>query len=235
MCSFRIICQNNGTCYLNSSTNVYSCICANNFYGPNCQYGYKPLNSTTFINSTILTQEQGISLLNLIGIPSNSAATKVYQASLNGFYASNFHSKVDGINGTLTVIKSGNGNIFGGFTMLNWGSPSGYYYDKSAYIFSLTNMKNYSCIINQTVTGRNSLYISNIVGPTFGDGYEINTIDISGLTNKSSSVFRSVYQPPLNFTFNSQESNSFLAGSINFQTIEIEVYTSIDLILKSFF
>jgi len=38
------------------------------------------LNSTTFINSTILTQELGVSLMNLIGVPLNSVATKIYQA-----------------------------------------------------------------------------------------------------------------------------------------------------------
>ena len=115
--ALAITCQNNGVGILNSITKVYTCQCVDNYYGQNCQY--QPLNSTTFINSTILTQELGVSLMNLIGVPLNSAATKVYQGTRDGFFASNFHSKVVGINGTLTVIKSTTGNVFGGFTLIN--------------------------------------------------------------------------------------------------------------------
>ncbi len=110
MCAFNIICQNNGICNFNRTSNVYSCQCVNNYYGNNCQFQYLPLNSTTFINSTILSQENGISLMTLIKVPFFSRATRVYQASKDGFGASNFHSKVDGVLGTLTVIKSTNGN-----------------------------------------------------------------------------------------------------------------------------
>jgi len=148
VCNLWITCQNNGTCNYNITLNVYSCQCIGNFYGPNCQY--QTLNSTTFINSTILTQELGVSLMNLIGVPLNSQATKIYQASLHGFAAAQFHSKVDGKLGTLSIIKSTNGNIFGGFTKLSWGlSQDGVFYnDPSSFIFSLTNQKNFPCKLN---------------------------------------------------------------------------------------
>jgi hypothetical protein len=81
----------------------------NNYYGPNCQY--VQLNSTTFVNSTILSQEQGIALMSLIGIPSNTKLTKLYAGSINGFGASNFHSNCDGFYGTLTIVKSSNLNV----------------------------------------------------------------------------------------------------------------------------
>ena len=229
MCSFRIICQNNGTCYLNSSTNVYSCICANNFYGPNCQYGYKPLNSTTFINSTILTQEQGISLLNLVGLSSNSTMIKLYQASKDGFGAFNFHSKVDNISGTFIVIKTTNGNVFGGFTLANWGTPfnstsRGFVSDPSAYIFSFINQQNFPCRLNQS-SSVNSIYAYPSNGPTFGGGVDLYISDQSN-SIQSYSRLGSSYILPLNYLPNSPAANSFLAGSQYFLNLEIEVYKS---------
>jgi hypothetical protein len=43
----------------------------------------------------------------------------LYQASRDGFGASDFHSKCNGITGTLVVVKDTNSNIFGGFTKGN--------------------------------------------------------------------------------------------------------------------
>jgi len=184
------------------------------------------MNSTTFINSTILTQELGVSLMNLIGIKSNSAITKVYQASINGFGAKDFHSKVGGIAGTLTVIKSTNGNIFGGFTKINWGLlPVGYFLDSSAFIFSLINQQNYPCKLNVLSTTSYSIYTGpSIWGPVFGNTYskDIGIYDQSNSQIQSSSNLGFAYQLPQNITI---DTKSFFAGSYNFQTLEIEVYT----------
>ena len=84
------------------------------------------MNSTTFKNSTILTQEQSIQLVKLLNFPSPNF-TLIYQASRDGFREFDFHSKVDGIVNTLTVIKTTNGNIFGGFTSADWYSVDNYY------------------------------------------------------------------------------------------------------------
>ena len=40
----------------------------------------------------------------------------IYQATSDGFQASNFHAKADGIANTLTIVKTTNENIFGGYT-----------------------------------------------------------------------------------------------------------------------
>ncbi len=227
MCSFWITCQNNGTCNYNITLNVYSCQCIGNFYGPNCQY--QTLNSTTFINSTILTQELGVSLMNLIGVPLNSQATKIYQASLHGFAAAQFHSKVDGKLGTLSIIKSTNGNIFGGFTKLSWSAAqgAGYYDDPSAYLISLTNNQNFSCKLNALPPYSKNIY-TGPYGPTFGQFpyHPFIISDNSNVNFNSYSEMGPMYQIPLNYTNGSTAANSFLAGSRNFQTFEIEVYTS---------
>jgi hypothetical protein len=188
------------------------------------------LNSTTFINSTILSQENGISLMTLIKVPFYSRATRVYQATKDGFGASNFHSKVDGVLGTLTVIKSTNGNIFGGFTSLSWGASSNYYSDPSAYIFSLVNQRNYSCVLSQTYQSNQnySIYTNPRQGACFGNGLDLNVADQSNSNNNSMANIGFAYQAP------SMNPASFLAGSLYFQILEVEVYTIISIYPISF-
>ncbi len=62
----------------------------------------------------------------------------MYQASKDGFKASDFHSKVNGIQGTLTIIKTVDNFVFGGYTEADWGSYF-YIYDQNSFIFSLVN------------------------------------------------------------------------------------------------
>ena len=101
-----------------------------------------------FGNSTILINEQSLNLINLIGL--NTTNVKLlYQASRDGFDTKIFHSKCDAVPGTLTIIKSKNTNIFGGFTSADW-SYIGNKFDSTAYLFSLVNSHNVSVKINVT-------------------------------------------------------------------------------------
>ena len=78
-------------------------------------------SSKIFRNSKILNRNKTvIQLLNVTGIPSTNTSYKpLYQASRDGFGASDFHSKCNGITGTLVVVKDTNSNIFGGYTKGN--------------------------------------------------------------------------------------------------------------------
>jgi hypothetical protein len=46
----------------------------------------------------------------------------LWRGSRDGFRARNFHSRCDGHANTLTLIKDTEGNIFGGFTPVEWES-----------------------------------------------------------------------------------------------------------------
>ena len=151
----------------------YACNCPAYYYGQNCEY--KNLNSSAFINSSILTNELSIQLLDLINYPSNLNLSLIYQATRDGFRASDFHSKCDGFLNTLTVIKSSNGNIFGGFATVDWGQPqsTNYYYyssyfknDSNAFLFSLINKYNVSLLIN-TSDPVNAVYAHYESGPRY--------------------------------------------------------------------
>ena len=62
----------------------------------------------------------------------------LYKASIDGFSAKDFHSKVDGYENTLTIITSENGRRFGGFTPLKFESTDEFKTDNSlvSFIFS---------------------------------------------------------------------------------------------------
>ena len=95
---------------------------------------------------------------------------KLYQATIDGDGAINFHSRCDNIPNTLVLIKSAGNRRFGGFTSAQWSSPSSGEYkdDPNAFLFSLDKQKIYSY-------KKDGYAICNYKdrGPTFGHGHEI--------------------------------------------------------------
>jgi len=183
------------------------------------------LNSSIFINSTILTNEQSLNLINLISLNQTKLSNKtwnlLYQASRDGFSSSMFHSKCDGVLGTLTVVKSTNNNIFGGYTEADWSGYYQYQNDANAFLFSLVNSYNTSVKMN-VIQPQNAIYTYN--GPIFGRGWDLYVaLDNSyGYSNLGSS-----YEIPsflAKYGEHSFQSQSFLAGSYSFQLVEVEVY-----------
>jgi hypothetical protein len=171
-----------------------------------------------FINSTILTQDQSIQLLNLTNFQSNKVFKLIYQASKDGFSGYNFHAKVDGKINTLTIIKSDK-YIFGGFTTQDWGGSGVYKYDLNAFLFSLVNPYNISVILNITKP-EYAIYAYNYYGPTFGGGHDIyfyggSNDSVSGYSNLGNSY---------KLSSNIYNTQSFLTGSYQIAASEIEVY-----------
>ena len=178
---------------------------------------YKTLNSTIFKNSTILTNEKSLVLCNLTNISSNKSWTLLYQASRDGFKASDFHSKVNGIQGTLTIIKTVDNFVFGGYTEADWGSNS-YQLDQNSFIFSLIN--NYNIPVKMNIKQNYYAIVAySYYGPTFGQGYDFYISDLSNANTNSYSYINSFELPSF------ASSTSLLANSYNFKTFEIEVYS----------
>ena len=147
----------------------------------------------------------------------------LYQASSNGFNSNIFHAKCDGYQGTLVVVKSNNSNVFGGYTEADWSGNYNWAFDTNAFLFSLVNSYNTSVKMN-IIQPQNAIYASSYYGPTFGGGHDLYVaLDSSyAYSNLGHS-----YQLPsflANYGVNSQQAQSFLAGSYNFQLVEVEVY-----------
>ena len=73
----------------------------------------------------------------------------IYRATKDGDSSAVFHNKCDNIIFTLTLVKTNNGLIFGGYTSENW-SRGGYKSDNKAFCFSL-DLKKYIEIKKQNI------------------------------------------------------------------------------------
>ncbi len=73
----------------------------------------------------------------------------------------------------MTVIKSENGSMFGGYLGSPWRSAISYLNDPSAFLFSLRNPYETGPIVIKNVSvGANVVYDSPNYGPTFGGSGE---------------------------------------------------------------
>ena len=93
---------------------------------------------------------------------------KLYQATVNGDGAINFHSKCDNIPNTLVIIKSAGNRRFGGFTSQTWESNGKWKDDKNAFLFSLDKQAIYSFKNN-----KKAILGNKENGPIFGSGCDI--------------------------------------------------------------
>jgi len=95
---------------------------------------------------------------------------KLYQASIDGDGANNFHSKCDNIPNTLVLIKSTGNRRFGGFTSQTWSSSSGGEWkdDPFTFLFSLDKQKIYSYKSNGYAIWNHKNW-----GPVFGNACDI--------------------------------------------------------------
>jgi hypothetical protein len=145
----------------------------------------------------------------------------LYRASEHGFSARNFHSKCDDHANTLTVIKTTNGYIFGGYTQQLWNSTGGYKTDNHAFIFSLVNKDN-SPIKMKVKASEKAIGCASFHGPESGK-LDIFIDKDSNSNEKSLSDLGQSYQHP-KYQPGTNESHNFLAGSRKFKVAEIEVF-----------
>ena len=145
-----------------------------NIIGP-MYYRFKDsiyINRYIFNNNSVIMKQNEFDLIHL-AIKSRlnkevKELKKLYQASIDGDGAFNFHSKCDNIPNTLTFIKSAGNRRFGGFTSQTWDSSSGFKDDKNAFLFSLDKQKIYSYKNDKKAIDCNAIF-----GPCFGDGHTI--------------------------------------------------------------
>jgi hypothetical protein len=152
----------------------------------------------------------------------------LWRGSRDGFDAEEFHDRCDGHANTLTVILDTNGNIFGGFTPVEWESHTDsdngeWKADDSlkSFLFTLKNPHNiparrfalHAAIKHQAI-GCHSGY-----GPVFGGGRDIAVWDKCNTNTFSYTVV------VIGYTNNTLLNNNIVfTGSQAFQCLEIEVF-----------
>jgi hypothetical protein len=179
----------------------------------------------------ILNRSQMKELMSLCQfIPAEQKWNLIYRASRNGFEASSFHSKCDNKPNTLVIIKSENGNVFGGYTEQSWFSigsenKSLNKSDPNSFIFSFINKDNKSIKIKGSENNGISCNIN--AGPIFGHisgKRDIRIFNNSNINATSYSNLGHYYIHP-DYASESNEAKLFSAGSYKFLVSEIEVYT----------
>jgi hypothetical protein len=207
-------CINDGEC-ISVNTSFFRCECKEHYIGQNCEIKKVELHSEIFNYDEFEEFKRSLDLTNI------QNWSLIYQASIDGFDASSFHSKCDRALNTLIVIKTTNSYIFGGYTEADW-SGKGWKNDPNAFLFSLTNKENKFLKIycNRTLK---AIYANSNTGPIFGS-FDIFVSDNSNLNKKSTSNLGNHFKHP-NFRDDSKETKTFLAGSEKFTVEELEVYT----------
>ena len=177
------------------------------------------------LDTSILSNQQMKDLMSLCRFPPDQRWKLLYRATTDGFGATDFHSKCDGYKNTLTIIKSIDGNVFGGFTEEDWDGNGVFKNDPNAFIFSYINKDNQP-IIMKCIEPQYAIWCGPGNGPVFAGGPDINISDYSNMNTDSLSNLGYSYRHPI-YALGSDEAQSFLAGSGKFQTTNIEIYCKV--------
>ena len=172
---------------------------------------------------SILTKDQRNQLNQLCEFDNEQKFNLLYRASRDGFGSDIFHKLCDGKMNTLTIVKTTNGYIFGGYTTVAWETSGNFKPDANAFLFTLVNPENKPLKLKISQNLAHSIYCNSGYGPTFGGGHDLRIYSNSNLNQDSYSNLGHTYQSN-GYVYGSTQAKNLLAGSYNFQSLEIEVY-----------
>jgi hypothetical protein len=124
----------------------------------------------------------------------------------------------------LTIIKTTQNYIFGGYTNSFWSTQNVSKPDPKAFIFSLINKHKKPIKIN-CEPNKSAIQCYSIYGPVFGNSdifVQLNSLE-SNMPIVCRSLLGNNYVHP-SYKNDSNKSKSFLAGSETFDIVEIEVF-----------
>lgn len=182
----------------------------------------KPRSSRSFFPDSMLLlgQDHYQSLINDWYGTSSQVWIMLYRGSRDGYSAKQFHEKCDEKGPTLTLVKSANGNLFGGYTDTSWSSrykKGRYVSSMKSFLFTIVNSAKSSA--TKYVISKSSYAINNHpgFGPIFGAGADLS---ISSDCNGNSDSYS-------NFPHSYGEANQYpvsLAGDYHFKVDDYEVF-----------
>jgi hypothetical protein len=143
----------------------------------------------------------------------------LWRGSRDGFSAGEFHGRCDGHANTLTVILDTNGNVFGGFTPVEWQSHKCFKANNSlrSFLFTLKNPHNILArrFGLKAEDKDRAIRCNSKLGPVFGD------IAVSHNCNANTESFTVLGTAYTNDT--GLDGSTVFTGSFRFQMMEIEV------------
>jgi hypothetical protein len=144
----------------------------------------------------------------------------LWRGSRDGFGARGFHGRCDGRANTLTLILDTRGNVFGGFTPLQWESSNSYKCDDSlkSFLFTLKNPHNIPARKFALMADRkqNAIDCESSCGPAFGG---MHVSENCNANTRSWTQLGSTYTNDTGL-----DGRTVFTGSEDFQVREIEVF-----------
>jgi hypothetical protein len=164
----------------------------------------------------------------------------LWRGSRDGFEAQEFHRRCDGHANTLTVILDTKGNIFGGFTPVEWesrvhngkwGNENNCYKaddSQKSFLFTLKNPHNIPArrFALKAEKKEEAIGCDSRYGPTFGPRSFHHDINVCNNCNTSLFNQASVGDTYINDT--GLDGKIVFTGSMTFQVQEIEVFEITD-------
>ena len=91
----------------------------------------------------------------------------LYRGSRDGWKYRDFHDRCDNKGATLTLFKTDDGRVCGGYTSVSWESPKSWEFkaDPSAFVFSVDHQRVFNINNDQT---HQAICCDSIRGPSFG-------------------------------------------------------------------
>jgi hypothetical protein len=120
----------------------------------------------------------------------------------------------------MTIVRSNNNYLFGGYTAIPWTSDGTWKNDTTAFLFTLANPHNITptkYLINPTNVHQ-AVYHNSAYGPTFGGGHDLHLANNSNANNTSYTGFLHAY------TDTTGQGNNTFTGARTFTASDVEVY-----------
>ena len=178
------------------------------------------LSETGRIGSVIVTKLEEVKLLRSWCGTGLLKFKLLYRGTKDGFTSDIFHKKCDENKPTLTIIKSHNNKVFGGYSDQSWTSTSNYKTSTNLWIFSLDAKEKYKL---KNANSNQGVYCHTSYGPTFGGGHDIYISNNPSSDNSCYSNYGHSYESK-GLSYSTTQAQSHLAGSYNFKVLEIEVF-----------
>jgi hypothetical protein len=148
----------------------------------------------------------------------------LYRGSRDGFESEVFHERCDGKSPTVTIVRTAEGYVFGGYTPVPWAADGGNLPDPSlqTFLFSLKNPYDFPPKKFALKGDQKSfaIYCNRRYGPSFGGGFDFVLCSGCDAQSKNATNFGYSYENDTG-----RDGKLFLAGSPTFRVEELEVFS----------
>jgi hypothetical protein len=181
----------------------------------------------TSMDSAILTSEsEGNHIKTWLGeVNRLSEPELLYRGSRDGWNANHFHGKCNYKGATVTIVKTSDGYVFGGYNDQSWDGNNGNWKSSNeAFLFSLKCHGGLAPTKMKIKSGQNhsAVYDCPSRGPTFGQGHDLRVGPSNSTLKEGYTNLNSTYKLP------ASASNTFLTGkhgrNYKFEVAELEVF-----------